>query len=146
MLEVCKASWTLLSRRSPRIRLLQGKTKSSRSPPFHKITEKSVKGRLMSLQKPLEKSELRISPSKSSNRETKKHNQQRMAVTREMAIADKRTATLTLLTKKLKCNQKEKEEEGKMNTDLQKILKIAMKTNRTRKAKETKVKGIRKDK
>jgi len=68
-----------------------------------------------------------------------------MAVTREMA-ADKRTTTTTLLTKKLKCNEEEKEEEGKTNTHLQKILKIAMKTNLTREAKETKVKGIRKDK
>ena len=33
-----------------------------------------------------------------------------------------------------------------MNTLIKKILKIAMKTNMTRKAKETKVKGIRKDK
>ena len=33
-----------------------------------------------------------------------------------------------------------------MNTHLQKIPKIAMKTNPTRKTKETKAKGIRKDK
>merc|ERR1719265_1000088 len=63
-----------------------------------------------------------------------------------MAVADKRMATPTLLMKKLKCNQQGKEEEGKMNMDHQNILKIAMKTNRTRKAKETKVRGIRKDK
>lgn len=63
-----------------------------------------------------------------------------------MAAIDKRTAILTLLKKKLKCSQEEKEKEDKMNIHLQKILKIAMKSNRTRKAKETKAKGIRKDK
>lgn len=68
-----------------------------------------------------------------------------MAATRKMTI-DKRTTTLMALMKKSKCEQEEKEEEAKMNTHLQKIPEIAMKAKPTRKTKETKAKGIRKDK